>query len=197
MGYFQMSKTYYHLTSWQIGPKLIDQQYETHWKVSNYWQQKLDGSSLVDYERQLRESLEKQQVSEEIMRLIVHGKYSAELLKEYIFEELRASEFSHLPSRKRCMFLLNADQVEDAEVALQKMCFRDSVLSGRSLIKVELIRDNSVTHQADAKLLDLNQGNYQEIAANARKYWQGTSQPVMPEVLFEGQFIIREVIKRY
>lgn len=198
MGYFKMSKTYYHLTPWQIGPELVDQQCETNWEVSHYWQQKLDGSFLVDHERQNRDILNGQQILEEvIIHQLVHAKYSAELLKEYIFEELRASEFSHRPSRKRCMFLLNADQDEDAEAELQKMGFEGSELSGKSLIKVEPIRDNSVIHQTDAKLLDVNQGKYHEIAANARKYWRGASQPVNPEVLFEGQFIIRKVIKSY
>ena len=196
-GCFKMSKTYYHLTSWQIGPELFDQQCGTNWEVSHYWQYKLGDSSLVNYEREFREIPEGQQVSEEIMCLLVHGKYSAELLKEYIFEELRASEFSHLPSRKRCMFLLNAGQVEDADAELQKMGFKGSALSGKSLIRVEPIGDNPVTHQTDWKLLNVNQGKFQEIAANAWKYWQGTSQPVKSEVLFEGQFIIREVIKRY
>ena len=192
-----MSKTYYHLTSWQIGPELVNQQYETYWKVSNYWKCKLDGSYLVYYEKDIRDILNGQQVSEEKIRQLVHAKHSAELRKERIFEEIRKSAFSHLPSRKRCMFLLNADQDEDAEAELQMMGFEDSTLSGKSLIKVELIGDNSVTHQTDAKLLDINQGNYQEIAANARKYWQGANQPVIPEVLFEGQFIIREVINSY
>lgn len=37
-----------------------------------------------------------------------------------------------------------------------------------------------------------------QIVAAARKYWHGTSDPIeLSEVLLEGEFIIREIIKTY
>ena len=196
-----MSKTYYHFTTWQIGSELVGQQCKTDWEVSNYWQGRLDGSFLVDDDpfkimpREMLNVLKALQLEEALRPLLLHLQYSSQLLKEYIFEEVRASEFPQVPSRKRCMFLFEAEQDEDAEAYLQKMGFE---LKGKSLIKVEPIEDNSVTHRTDAKLLDVNLSKQPEIATAARKYWHGTNQPAeLPEVLLEGLFIIREVIKSY
>ena len=154
-----------------------------------------DVSRLVDSEKELRNILK--QASDEEIRQLVHKKHSAELHKEHIFEEIRASEFPNIPSRKRCMFLLDTDQEEEAEADLRKMGYEDSHLSGKLLIKVEPIEGSSVILQTDAALLDVNNCNDPEIAEAARRYWRGTSQPVKPEVLFEGQYIIREVVKSY
>ena len=132
---------------------------------------------------------------EEIRRFLLHAKYSSELLKEYIFEEIRASEFPQVPSRMRCLFLFEAEHDKDAEVYLQKMGYS---LTERSLIKVEPVNGKSATHRTDAKLLDVNLSKQPEVAAAARKYWQGTSDPVeLPEVLLEGSFVISEIVRNF
>ena len=198
-----MSKEYYHFTTWQMNSKLIGQQCQTNWEVSNYWQCKLDGSFLNDFEpfKGLPERMLNvlnglhEEEREEIGRFLLHAKYSSELLKEYIFEEIRACEFPQVSSRMRCLFLFEAEQDEDAEVYLQNMGFE---LRGKFLIKVEPVDGKSVTHRNDARLLDVNIGKQPEIAAVARKYWQGTTLSVEPpEVLLEGSFVIREIVQNF
>ena len=97
------------------------------------------------------------------------------------------------------MFLLEVEQDGEAEAYLRKMGYdEDSKLSGCSLIKLEPIKGNSVTHRTDMKLLNIKLSKQPEIAAAARKYWHGTSEPIeLSEVLLEGEFIIREIIKTY
>ena len=200
---FEMSKVYYHFTTWQMNLIVVGQQYEANWEVSNYWKCKLDGSFLIDFEPfrgltkwmlNVLNGLHKADL-EEIRRFLLHAKYSSELLKEYIFEEIRTSEFPQVPSRMRCLFLFEAEHDKDAEVYLQKMGYS---LTGRSLIKVEPVDGKSATHRTDAKLLDVNLSKQPEVAAAARKYWQGTSDPVeLPEVLLEGSFVISEIVRNF
>ncbi|MDE2888529.1 MAG: DUF2441 domain-containing protein [Gemmatimonadota bacterium] len=198
-----MSKVYYHFTTWQMNSMGVGQQFEANWEVSNYWKCKLDGSFLNDFEPftgftkgmlNVLNGLHEADL-EEIRTFLLHAKYSAELLKEYIFEEIRASEFPQIPSRMRCLFLFEAEHDKDAEVYLQKMGYP---LTGRSLIKVEPVDGKSATHRTDAKLLDVNLSRQPEVAAAARKYWKGTSDPVaLPEVLLEGSFVISEIVRNF
>ncbi len=184
-----MSKTYYHLTSRPMDSIYVGKQDKTDWELSYYWQSILDDSYLID---------DCKDFPQEISSIFLYMKYCSQLLKEYIFEDVRASEFSQVPSRKRCMFLFEIEQDEEAEAYLRKMGCDDSKLSGRSLIKLEPIKGNSVTHRTDMKLLNINLSKQPEIVTAARKYWHGTSDPIeLSEVLLEGEFIIRKIIKTY
>lgn len=199
-----MSKMYYHLTNWKIDSICIGKQYNTPKELSHYWQSQLDGSDtrsfdpLACFPQELLDNIRPKEVEEFLRFLSLELKYSSQLLKEYIFEDIRASEFPQLPSRKRCMFLFEAEQTKEAEGYLRKMNSERSILCGRSLIKVEPIKGDSITHRTDAKLLDINLARQPDIADRARKYWQGTSDPIeLSEVLLEGSFIIRKIIKTY
>lgn len=197
-----MSQVYFHFTTWQMNSNLVGQHCQTSWNVSNYWRSKLDGSFLIDFEpfkgfpaRILDVLNGLQEEGDEIRMLLSHEMYSSELLKEYIFEEIRACEFPQVPSRKRCMFLFEAEQDQDAVIYSQKMGIK---LTGKSLIKVEPVDSECVTHRTDAKLLDVNLSKQPEIAAAARKYWHGTTDSVeLPEVLLEGSFVIRDIVRNF
>lgn len=208
-----MSKVYYHLTKWEIDSICVGKKYNTPEELSCYWQSQLDGSDTRSFDplacffqepldniepeaiKVIKAVLEGLGMLEGLRSLSLELKYSSQLLKEYIFEDIRASEFSQLPSRKRCMFLVEAEEAEDC---LRKMGFEGSSLCGYSLIKVEPIKGDSITHRTDAKLLDINLARQPDIADRARKYWQGTSDPIeLSEVLLEGSFIIRKIIKTY
>ena len=196
-----MSKVYYHLTKWEIDSICVGKKYNTPEELSCYWQSQLDGSDtrsfdpLACFPQELLDNIRPKEVEEFLRSLSLELKYSSQLLKEYIFEDIRASEFPQLPSRKRCMFLVEAEEAEDC---LRKMGFEGSSLCGYSLIKVEPIKGDSITHRTDAKLLDINLARQPDIADRARKYWNGTSDPIeLSEVLLEGSFIIRKIIKTY
>lgn len=199
-----MSKMYYHLTNWKIDSICVGKKYNTPEELSCYWQSQLNGSDtrsfdpLACFPQELLDNIRPKEVEETLRFLSLELKYSSQLLKEYIFEDIRASEFPRLPSRKRCMFLIDAEQAEGAEDCLRKMNFEGSIPCGRSLIKVEPIKGESITHRTDAKLLDINLARQSDIADRARKYWSGTSDPIeLSEVLLEGSYIIRKIIKTY
>jgi hypothetical protein len=107
-----------------------------------------------------------------------HFKYTSEVLKEYVFDEVRAVEFPRLPSRRRCMFLL--DEVHDPEAYAAAIGFADHA----HLYRVEVISGR--LHRGDLAELRCNMQLQGEIAEHARRYWRGVPVGLSAEVLFEG-----------
>jgi hypothetical protein len=103
-----------HFSHWD--PASIDSSttYNTdNWQSSSYWLNKqvdevqiqgtveplIEGISKIL--RLFGQTLDISPLSSEIQK----AKYYSELLKEYIFEDIRINEFPSKPSRKKCMFL--------------------------------------------------------------------------------------------
>jgi hypothetical protein len=111
--------------------------------------------------------------------ILLHARYAAEVLKEYVFEELRSSEFPMRPSCRRCMFLFDASLDPDtyaANIALRK----------HHLFEVELL--GGAVHRAALADLACNLSLVHEIAVCARRYWQHVPEPAIgTEILFEGE----------
>ena len=214
-----MSKMYYHVTNWPIDSFCVGQEYSTPIDSSLYWRSRLDGAHvekqdiLSDILGIPREALDK--ASDELNQMNINGvnlkdllfsfrslssnlAYSSQLLKEYIFEDIRASEFPNLPSRKRCMFLFDGKQDKEEAKVLSAKMFGASYLSGRSLINIEVVNGKSIIHRTDATLLDVNVRKQPEIVEAARKYWTGTNESIeRHEVILEGSYIICEIIETY
>ena len=105
--------TYNHITNWDIKSINLQETYSTNWTESNYWQHKQIATnelsqvvgnfkgSLEEVSKILGKSFDLSTFSNELEK----SKYYAELLKEYVFEDIRANEFPDRPSRKKCMFL--------------------------------------------------------------------------------------------
>lgn len=183
----------YHFSSWVKEQVDTSQTYDTTgWELSNYWTQKLKNTDLVD-PTSLLDSLQ-QIVSATGSTLDISplndqiklSKYYSELLKEYIFEDVRQAEFSDKPSRKSCMFLVPIE-VNPIEYA-NKLGFDISRLSAW---EVELL-DNDSIHFADIRLLDCNSLEHDRKVENARKYWTGTDvRDFNTEVLYSGKFKLK------
>ena len=162
------SKMYYHLAR-QVDETEIGQEKETAKDLSCYWQ------GLISRPE---------------------NNYVYQFRKEYIVEEIRKSEFPDLPSRKRSIFMIDTQWEEYAELFLRGMGFRDSNLNGRTLTIVEPLQGN--LHRADMEKLNVEDLDYSEIEDAARKYWNGMESYVpMYEILFEGPYIIREIVRTY
>lgn len=172
-----------HFTSWNVTELKIDCKYDTRpWKISHYWKQKLTG----DWEKQQMHSSGIPQLD----KLMQHGKYAAELLKEYIFEEIRQERFSNHPSRKTCMFLFDADLSVD-EFA-KNINFNPS---NYSLIEI-LPSEDSHFLRADLSHLNCNLGKYNDIVLAANEYWNGVEKSsLQTEILFEGEFVVSKIIR--
>jgi hypothetical protein len=197
-----------HFTSrWSCDNLELNKTYDTvSWDYSYYWKTRLEGLQIK--EKNVKDHLDKlfsilpdnlvlsndttlkEYFIENFNPVFSQLAYSSELLKEYIFEEIRQEEFSELPSRKRCMFLFdcNVDYKEYASM----MNFD---LTKYNLLEIEVIDDDSKIFSGDISLLDCNSEAHRKITENARKYWTGIDRNnVKAEVLFEGYFKINNII---
>ena len=125
----------------------------------------------------------------ELSQQIQKSKYYAELLKEYIFEEVRTFDFPNKPSRKKCMFLVPYDvDIFDYALNLQYG------LTNRTLLEIETIEGGQL-HFADLTLLNCNSHKHSEKVVAAKQYWEGTKNiNLYTEVLFSGQFKVTSII---
>ena len=183
---------FYHLTQWDLSQAEINTEMytTTNWKLSNYWKVHLTKKYITnDY---FLESLKKFLDNiPQLKEFLIHGKYSSELLKEYIFENVRFERFSDLPSRKNCMFLF--DKSVDPIEYSKTLNFN---IKNYSLIEIQIDETKSKYHFADMKLLDCNSFLHDDIVNNAIQYWEGTDESnCFHEVLFEGFFTIKDIIK--
>lgn len=187
--------TFYHLTSWQLEPEHIGATVSTaSWDVSAYWAAKLSGAFAETARAAALQHLSQMGVGPAsiglLSDLLVHAKYAQELLKEYIFEEVRAADFSAAPSRKRCIFLF--DPIPDPWEYLQRLGFTPKE---RTLLEVETHEESGQSLRVDATLLNCNTAHHAGVTDHARKYWSGAGgDEPHGEVLFEGNITLKRII---
>lgn len=189
-----------HITTWTSDNIQTGEVYETVWAASNYWLNKQTNEnellptandifgSMQDILKAFGKSFDFSEISQEIQK----SKYYAELLKEYIFEEIRTSDFPDKPSRKKCMFLVPYE-VDIYEYASNLQYD----LSTRTLLEIETI-DGGQIHFADLTLLNCNAHKHSDKVEAAKKYWLGTNNfDLNTEVLFTGQFMVTSIIESH
>jgi len=183
----------YHLRTQRTSQDCLGQTIDVSWATSYYWQQKLEDRWVKDFPplpEVLRQVVVGGLALADIEPLLRHGKWAAELLKEYVFEEVRAAEFAALPSRKKCLygFSTSLDPHEYARML-------GMPLNGRSILRIRTEAGTRV-HFADASVLNCNLLLHQQLAEQARKYWAGT-EPGLPtaEALVEGRVTICEIVR--
>lgn len=121
---------------------------------------------------------------------VAQSKLQWEWEKEQQFERIREREFAALPSRRRCMFLLDRGATPAAFAT--KYAFPAS----RLLLGVEPVAGESTLFRADIGALDVPRVPVKEVEARARSYWAGAADghdPLRVEVLLEGAFVIRSI----
>ena len=123
-------------------------------------------------------------------------KHEDQLNKECIFEYIRLYEFSKLPSRKRCLFLIDVKEEAEAVNSLERIGLE---LEGRTLTKIETIE--GIHHRVDTNLLNIHRDSnyiYSDIMNSVRKYWKGEEiSQKSHEILFEGTYRICEIVDFY
>lgn len=183
---------YLHFTGWNTNTLYISAEYSTNWDVSNYWQQKIQGNFLANCDQELSNIPDVDVCGLDIKLVLRNWKYSIELLKEYIFEEVRGLHFPSLPTRKRCMFCFHKS-IDYRDYA-NKINFS---LDKYALIEIEPIEEQSRSIMAKLSLLDCNGSPYDVIFEKAKEYWKGTQEINLDtEILLEGKFIITDILKR-
>ena len=178
-----------HLSSWRLDASHLGKVFATPKDNSNYWAGKL----RIDWAREAAKSVPlvnaplPDAVATKLVDALCMMKYATELLKEYVFEEVRSAEFPRLPSRRRCMFLF-AD------------CHSPSVYArllgwpeGRHSVVRVRPRPQSVLHVADMRHLNCNTRDHEGLVSAARQYWSPADPlDINSEVLLEGEWELVE-----
>ncbi|MGH7855836.1 MAG: DUF2441 domain-containing protein [Candidatus Binatia bacterium] len=190
---------FFHYTTKDVPENLIGVESFTGWDVNHYWQQKLDGAWIQEVDKQTAPVIETifrvapREVAERITELLKSlnnaGKYAAELLKEYVFEEVRAARFTSCPSRRKCLFLFEST---DPERYIRSIGSDPRLYN---VVEVELLESASL-HRADPRLLDCNRLRYGGLVRQAERYWRGVPEGVPgAEILFRGRYRLVRVVK--
>ena len=183
---------FYHFTSLKKNQIIPNESYETNWVESNYWlhkqrnrQENNEMNSALEGIGTILKAFGKDFDLSSISKEMQSSKYYSELLKEYIFEEVRQKEFPEKPSRKNCMFLV------PIEVNLNNYC-KNMGFNTNQLTMLEVdIENDSKYHFADFTLLNCNNLIHDEKVEKAKEYWNGTDRRDMnTEILFRGKFKI-------
>lgn len=108
--------------------------------------------------------------------------------RELIWENIRALEFSHLPSRQRCIWLSHG---------LKNLSYWERELGRQpgsyKVFKVEL---DGIMHEASDDFLMRDELVYTDAISMARDYWNGKiTDENKKEILFEGTFTLVKQIK--
>lgn len=191
---------YLHCTNWAKENINLDQIYETFWIISDYWKHKIapDLEFLQNIEpKEITELFKKLKVIcrddlqvDQLHNCLTYLVARMELLKEYIFEDIRTKEFPDLPSRRNCMFLIGTDEILKDYLSHYKL----NILE-RNIVKIEIIEQEKKIVKVNPKFLNCNLMKVQDMEEQARNYWmqKDTDEPYC-EYLFRGKFRIVEII---
>ena len=190
-----------HFTRWDPTRLALGATHHTPLDMSAYWKRKLEGTDDQMLIHQGADNLRGQigALGEAIPVEIIGAlqgivtsmsslnKYAAELLKEYVFEEVRATSYQKMPTRRRCMFLFDHHDPEEYAAALK------FTTSRHTLVEIET-EDSGKLHKADLSLLDCNSLRYDGLVAKAHEYWSPSERAgVHVEYLYEGAYTIRRM----
>jgi hypothetical protein len=187
-----------HFTTWQPDKIDFEQTYSASWDESFYWKNKqinTDDSKEVAEGiirgievilKKIDTTVDLSFVAEELKK----SRYYSELLKEYIFEDVRINEFPDKPSRKKSMFL-SPNEIDVIEYA-KGLGYKTET---KFFYEIELIEKLNI-HFADLSFLNCTTSSHEQKVDNARRYWEGTEKrDFNTEILFQGQFKILRTIK--
>lgn len=190
-----------HFTSWSEEKIKIKKSYLTSWEESIFWQLKTQKKilSLPDFQS-FFESIKSNEdilrnytvkdidfLSEELHK----SKYYAELLKEYLFENIRIANFPNKPSRINCAFFIPIELDCEKYLKTLGLAYRNM-----RIWEVEIGQPMNL-HFADLSLLDCNHFPHQDKIKAAKEYWGGTSKiDYNTEILYRGSFQFNRLLTR-
>jgi hypothetical protein len=173
-------RRFFHWSSWDKPPDSAQFDTRKAWTSSHYWQAKLNHKPEVPDEPLVLGPMRIEKghpIAQLFHKLFSISKTNSELLKEYVFDEVREIEFPALPSRRRCMFLFDAEH--DPHAYAKQLGFTPATL-------YEVTVTEGSLHRAKLSLLNCNSMSPPELRAQARLYWAPTEPSMDTELLFEG-----------
>lgn len=180
-----MLTTLYHFSTWQHSDEHIGKVINVSWDVSNYWKQKLTRGWVPQMVNLPDNVVVNGMALSKLNELLNHMKYTSELLKEYILEEVRANEYPSKPTRRKCMFAFSSKH--DPDDYAKRLGFDRK----RYRLMTLRVLEGTNLHSGDMMHLNTNLSDHQGMVEAAQKYWAGADESLpTAEVLVEGQLEI-------
>lgn len=121
-----------------------------------------------------------------VNQTLILSKHLASYINELIFEDVRKSEFPHLPSRQKCIWLISNPESIDYWLTRMNITGQYQILR---------IRVDGKLHKASEVFLAGDSLPMVETVKRARLYWSGIIEnPKTEEVLCEGQVKVMEIL---
>jgi hypothetical protein len=184
--------TYYHFTPLSLGAWTPQRVFNTAQVEANlYWLKTFSRAAFDADRRRAGEALKAKggHYSDLAADALAGRDYLLTCMREILFESVREEVAPDLPSRRRCLFLV--DGAVDLDAAANRYRFDEQ---GRTVVAIEPSPGSRV-FRARFSLLDTSP-IVADIMEAARLYWQGAS-PGTPhedvEILFEGAFTVGAV----
>lgn len=177
-----MSTTIYHFSTWNLSEEHVGKILTVSWDVSNYWKQK-QTRGWVPKMAILPDNVSVNGMAlSSLNELLDHMKYTSELLKEYIFEEVRTNTYMSKPSRRKCMFAFSTQQ--DPDEYAKRLGFDRKLYR---LMTLHVLEETKL-HFGDMLHLNTNLSDHQGMVEAAQRYWAGADENLpTAEALVEGQ----------
>ena len=113
---------------------------------------------------------------------------SSRSIRETITEMIRIQEFPEYPSRLSCLYVARNYE----EVLVWKKLFESY---NRKILQIVRLKTNGNYFIGDANYLpDLETISFDKKIQQARCYWKGCSDDILPEVLIDGNIEVLEII---
>ena len=171
----------YHFTTWNLSDEHIGKVINVAWDASNYWQHKMT-RGWVPQLANLPDNITVNGIPmSSLNELLNHMKYTSELLKEYIFDEIRSNEYPSKPSRRKCMFAFST--VHDPDGYAKRLGFDRT----RYRLMTLRVLEGTKLHFGDMVHLNTNLSDHKGIVEAARRYWAGADANLpTAEAVIEG-----------
>ena len=113
---------------------------------------------------------------------------SSRSIRETITEMIRIQEFPEYPSRLSCLYVARNYE----ELLVWKKLFESY---NRKILQIVRLKTNGNYFIGDANYLpDLETISFDKKIQQARRYWKGYSDDILPEVLIDGNIEVLEII---
>ena len=180
--------------SWKVGNRInVGKEYNYFFKLAREFEPKfseIDNVQNVPWDNVYEHYKINCQLTEEKSYMLLENasriisEYQM-LIREIVYEDVRKKEFSHLPSRQRCIWLCKEEQLE----------FWKSNIGGA--FKIFKVKIEGNTFKSNNDLIVAPSESYNKIVEMAKKYWSYNRkiENEKDEYLYIGSLEILEELK--
>lgn len=183
----------YHITrynKWQVGDKL-----EFGGKENLFAKKMFETDFLVDdmdilglFQKKSCKDFTKEEESK--AKSYVYE--STQTLRELVLENVRAKEFPNHPSRLECLYCV--ETFEEAKSWIEPLKRMHKSEPPLQIVKLKV---KGKIFKGEGNLMLRNTLSLNSKKEMARQYWQGTENPVLPEILFVGKAEVKEILEEF